>query len=241
MRLTAIGAAVALVGGVFSIVALTTTAGVAGASTTPVGATWSSPGPNCSSYVTATPPAGTVSATVTLERRQAAAAGTRNSGSGGTGGAGGQVTGTFALTHNTGAVAVKLGCGGGGGTTGGGGGTSISGAGGGAGYAAGASSGGAEDEDVSVDGVATGGGGGGASGLCLGTTGCTTFVAVAGGGGGGGSRWDCTGSDGPGTGGAGESGGSSHVQRRHEWHQQRRRLGRRRRWRWRIGRGGLGR
>ncbi len=106
-------------------------------------------------------------------------------------------------------MSVKLGCGGSGGTTGGGGGSSIGGASGGAGYAAGASSGGASDEDVSVDGISSGGGGGGASGLCLGTTGCTTAVAVAAGGGGGGARWDCTGSTGPGAGGAGQSGGTS--------------------------------
>ena len=110
-------------------------------------------------------------------------------------------TNNILLTHNTGAVSVKLGCGGSGGTTGGGGGTTINGASGGAGFAAGGSSGGATDEDVSVDGVASGGGGGGATGLCLGTTGCTTPVAVASGGGGGGARWDCTGSTGPGNGG----------------------------------------
>ncbi len=195
--------------GVFSLVAATTSE-VAGAATTPVAASWSGSGPNCSSYVTATPPAGTVSATVTLNGG-GGGGGNTNSGSGGTGGNGGQVTGTFALTHNTGAVSIKLGCGGSGGTTGGGGGSSINGASGGGGYAAGAASGSATDEDVSVDGIAAGGGGGAASGLCLGTSGCTTMVAVAAGGGGGGSRWDCTGSDGPGTGGAGESGGSSTV------------------------------
>ena len=53
--------AAALVAGVFSVVAITTTATVAGASTTPVTATWSS-SPNCTSYQTATPPVGTVSA-----------------------------------------------------------------------------------------------------------------------------------------------------------------------------------
>jgi hypothetical protein len=196
---------VALVGGMLAVVA--DTPGVAGASTNPVAATWSGSGPNCSSFVTATPPAGTVSATVTLNGA-GGGGGATNSGSGGTGGSGAQVTGTLALTHNTGAVSVKLGCGGGGGSTGGGGGSTIGGASGGTGYAAGASSGGATDEDVSVDGISSGGGGGGASGLCLGTTGCSTAVAVAGGGGGGGSRWDCTGSQGPGSGGAGQSGGS---------------------------------
>ena len=62
---------------------------------------------------------------------------------------------------------------------------------------------------MSVDGIASGGGGGGASGLCLGTTGCTTAVAVASGGGGGGARWDCTGSTGPGAGGSGGSPGGA--------------------------------
>ncbi len=201
--------AAVLMAGVFSIVAVTTS-DVAGAATTPVAATWSGSGPNCSSFVTSTPPAGTVSATLTLNGG-GGGGGNTNSGSGGMGGNGAQVTGTFALTHNTGAVSIKLGCGGSGGTTGGGGGSTISGANGGTGFAAGAASGGATDEDVSVDGIAAGGGGGAASGLCLGSSGCTTMVAVAAGGGGGGSRWDCTGSDGPGTGGAGESGGSSTV------------------------------
>ena len=201
--------AAVLMAGVFSLVAATTSE-VAGAATNPVAATWSGSEPNCSSFVTAAPPAGTVSATVTLNGG-GGGGGNTNSGSGGTGGTGGQVTGTFALTHNTGAVSIKLGCGGSGGTTGGGGGSSINGANGGAGYAAGAASGSATDEDVSVDGIAAGGGGGAASGLCLGTSGCTAMVAVAGGGGGGGSREDCTGSDGPGTGGAGQSGGSSTV------------------------------
>jgi hypothetical protein len=66
MRLTALGATVALVGGVFSVIAVTVTPTVAGATTNPVTASWSGSGPNCTSYVTATPPAGTVSATVTL-------------------------------------------------------------------------------------------------------------------------------------------------------------------------------
>jgi hypothetical protein len=182
---------------------------VAGAATNPVAASWSS-SPNCSTFVTATPPAGTVSATVTVNGG-GGGGGNTNSGSGGSGGTGAQITGTFALTHNTGAVSVKLGCGGSPGTTGGGGGTTISGASGGSGFGSGGSSGGATDEDVSVDGVASGGGGGGASGLCFGTTGCTTPVAVAAGGGGGGARWDCTGSTGPGSGGAGQSGGSGAV------------------------------
>ena len=193
--------ALALVAGLVTAVAPTS---VAGASTNPVAASWSST-PNCSTFVTATPPAGTVSASLTLTGA-GGGGGNTNSGSGGTGGSGAEITyGTnnILLTHNTGAVSVKLGCGGSGGTTGGGGGTTINGASGGAGFAAGGSSGGATDEDVSVDGVASGGGGGGATGLCLGTTGCTTPVAVASGGGGGGARWDCTGSTGPGNGGGG--------------------------------------
>jgi hypothetical protein len=159
---------------------------VAGAATNPVSASWSA-SPNCSTYVNATPPAGTVSATVTVNGA-GGGGGNTNSGSGGSGGSGAQITGTFALTHNTGAVSVKLGCGGSPGTTGGGGGSSIGGASGGGGFASGGSSGGASDEDVSVDGIASGGGGGGASGLCFGTTGCTTALAVAAGGGGGGAR-----------------------------------------------------
>ena len=47
MRLTAIGSTVALIGGVFSIIAITITPTVAGATTTPVAASWSS-SPNAS-------------------------------------------------------------------------------------------------------------------------------------------------------------------------------------------------
>ncbi len=208
-RSTGCALAASLAAGLLSTVALVAaTPGLAGAATNPVAASWSS-SPNCTSYVTATPPAGTVSATVTLSGG-GGGGGATNSGSGGTGGSAGAISSTtLALTHNTGSVSVKVGCGGAGGSTGGGGGSSIGGASGGAGYASGAASGGASDEDVSVDGISSGGGGGGASGLCLGTTGCTTAVAVAGGGGGGGSRWDCTGSTGPGAGGNGTTGGTT--------------------------------
>ena len=199
------GFAVALAASMVAVV--TQTATVAGAATIPVAATWSAT-PNCTGYVTATPPAGTVSATVTINGG-GGGAGATNSGSDGTGGSGAQITGTFPLTHTTGTVSVKTGCGGSGGSTGGGGGASIGGASGGAGYAAGASSGGASDESVSVDGIASGGGGGGATGLCLGNGTCGTLLAVAGGGGGGGARWDCTGSDGPGAGGSGQTGGTN--------------------------------
>jgi hypothetical protein len=196
------GVVLALVVGVLAVVTTAGTAKVAGAATNPVAASWSS-GPNCTGWVTATPPAGTVSATVTVNGG-GGGGGATNSASGGTGGTGSTVSGTLALTHNSGAVAVKLGCGGNGGS-GGGGDATVGGASGGAGYAAGASSGSAASEFGSVDGESTGGGGGGASGLCLGTSGCTTAVAVASGGGGGGARWDCTGSDTPGGGGAGGS------------------------------------
>ncbi len=208
-RSTGCALAASLAAGMLSTVALVAaTPGIAAAATTPVAASWSS-SPNCSTWVTAAPPAGTVSATLTLSGA-GGGGGATNSGSGGSGGSGGAINATtFALTHATGAVAVKLGCGGAGGTTGGGGGSSIGGAAGGAGYATGAASGGASDESVSVDGISSGGGGGGASGLCLGSTGCTTALAVAGGGGGGGSRWDCTGSTGPGTGGNGQTGGTT--------------------------------
>ena len=184
-------------------VAAVTAPSVAGAATNPVAASWSS-GPSCGSYATATPPAGTVSATVTV-KGAGGGGGATNSGSGGTGGTGDGLTGTLLLTHATGPVAVDLGCGGGGGTQNGGSGTTNGGAGGG-GYAAGAAGGPAKAETASVDGRSSGGGGGGASGLCLGTTGCTQELAVVGGGGGGGARWDCTGSTGPGAGGSGSTG-----------------------------------
>ena len=107
MRLTALGATVALVGGVFSVIAVTVTPSVAGATTNPVAASWSGSGPNCSSFVTATPPAGTVSATLTMSGGGGGGGGT-NSGSGGSGGAAGEISNTtLALTHNTGIVSVK--------------------------------------------------------------------------------------------------------------------------------------
>ncbi len=138
--------AASLVAGMLSTVALVAaTPGVASASTTGVAATWSS-GPNCSTYVTATPPAGTVSATLTLSGA-GGGGGNTNSSSGGTGGSGGKITTTLALTHATGAVSTKVGCGGAGGTTGGGGGSSIGGSAGGSGFGSGAASGSATDEE----------------------------------------------------------------------------------------------
>ena len=89
------------------------TPGVASASTTGVAASWSS-SPNCTGYVTATPPAGTVSATLTLSGA-GGGGGNTNSGSGGTGGSGGKISTTLALTHATGTVSIKVGCGGAGG------------------------------------------------------------------------------------------------------------------------------
>lgn len=209
LRRPAAGAlAASLLAGMLSTVALVaTTPGMSAASTTGVAASWSTT-PSCTGYATATPPAGTVSASLTLSGA-GGGGGNTNSGSGGPGGSGGEISTTLALTHGTGVVSVKVGCGGAGGTTGGGGGSSIGGAGGGGGFGNGAPSGSATDESVSVDGIASGGGGGGASGLCLGNGASATAVAVAGGGGGGGSRWDCTGSAGPGTGGNGGSSGTS--------------------------------
>ncbi len=210
-RLTASGLATSVVAGMLSVIAvaaaITVTPGIAAAATTPVAASWSS-SPNCSTWVTATPPAGTVSATLTLLGAGGGGGGT-NSGSGGSGGAGGGISSTVALTHNTGIVSVKVGCGGGAGGESGNSDSTISGPAGGAGYASGGSGGSGSSEFASIDGESSAGGGGGASGLCLGSGTCATAVAVAGGGGGGGARWDCTGSTGPGAGGAGGNSGSS--------------------------------
>jgi hypothetical protein len=96
--------------GVFSLVAATTSE-VAGAATTPVAATWSGSGPNCSSYVTSTPPAGTVSATLTLSGGGGGSGGTNDNSV--SGGAGSEISGTFNLTHSTGEVAVQVSNGGG--------------------------------------------------------------------------------------------------------------------------------
>ena len=194
--------AAALVAGVFSVVAITTTATVAGASTTPVTATWSS-SPNCTSYQTATPPVGTVSATLVLSGGGGGGGGT-NSGSGGSGGAGGEITSTtFSLTHTSGIVSAKLGCGGSGGGESGSSDSTINGPSGATGYSAGGNGGSGSSEFASIDGESSAGAGGGSSALCLGSGTCTTLVAVGGGGGGGGARWDCTGSTGPGGGGEG--------------------------------------
>ena len=212
-RLTTIascGFALALVASTVAVVVATTTANVAGAATTPVTATWSPTTPVCGSFATATPPVGTVSATVTISGAGGGGGGT-NSGSGGTGGSGGQVSTTLAITHNTGVVSVKTGCGGGAGGESGSSDSTKSGPGGAAGYAAGGSGGSGSSEFASVDGESSAGAGGGASGLCLGNGTCTTALVVAGGGGGGGARWDCTGSTGPGGGGAAQSGGTATV------------------------------
>ena len=127
-RSTGCALAVSLAAGMLSTVALVAaTPGLAAAATTPVAASWSS-SPNCSSYVTATPPAGHRVGHADPVRG-GGGGGATNSGSGGTGGSAGAINSTtLALTHNTGAVSVKVGCGGAGGSTGGGGGSSISGA-----------------------------------------------------------------------------------------------------------------
>ena len=181
----------------------------ASAATTSVAATWSGSGPNCTSYVTATPPAGTVSATVTISGA-GGGGGAPNSGTS-TGGAGGKVSNTtLALTHNTGIVSVKLGCGGGAGSNGGSGfsGSSSTGGASGGGYAAGATGGSGTSSGFFSGGSSSGGGGGGASGLCLGNGTCTTAVVVAAGGGGGAGDYS---SGTAGNGGAGENGGTASV------------------------------
>ena len=55
-----------MLGIVVAAAAITATPGVAGASTTPVAASWNTT-PACGAYSTATPPAGTLSATVTIK------------------------------------------------------------------------------------------------------------------------------------------------------------------------------
>ena len=210
-RATTSGVVATLVAGALSIVTatslVTATPQVAAAATIPVAATFS-PAPGCTTIGTATPPPGTVSATVTLSGA-GGGGGQTNSGSGGSGGSGAQISGTLLLTHDLGAISAQSGCGGGGGSERNNSisSSSVGGGAGGAGFGGGAPGGGAS-ASVSVDGESSGGGGGGASGLCLGSGTCTTPVAVAGGGGGGGARWDCTGSVGPGSGGSGQSGGT---------------------------------
>ena len=151
-RSTGCALAVSLAAGMLSTVALVAaTPGLAAAATTPVAATWS-PSPNCSTYVTATPPAGHRFGHPHPPGR-VEGAGYTNSGSGGTVAQRWAINGTFALTHNTGPVASSWAAVGAGGSTGGGGGASINGPTGGVGYASGAASGRAQvSRDVSVDG-----------------------------------------------------------------------------------------
>ena len=88
-RFTSGGMALALVAGMLSafasLVAVTVAPQVAGASTTPTAVSWSAT-PNCNSYETATPPVGTVSATLTMSGG-GGGGGATNSSSGGTGAA----------------------------------------------------------------------------------------------------------------------------------------------------------
>jgi len=201
--------AATLVAGMLSTVALVAaTPGVASAATTSVAATWnSSPTCNGTTYYTATPPVGTVSASVTLN---GAGGGGGGHGSG-TGGTGSRVTGTFLLTHATGPVAVNVGCGGAGGgsvspefccssqTVGGG---AL-----GQGVDPGFGGGNAQVVDAGLYTGGSGGGGGAGSRLCLGTTSCGTDVIDASGGGGAGGSGNGT-SSGAAGGNAG-AGGSS--------------------------------
>ena len=127
----------------------------AGTGTT-VAASWSGPAA-CGQVVTATPPAGAVSATVV------ASGGGGGSGAGaatgtGRGGDGGQVNGTLGLNHTTGEVSVKVGCGGAG--AGSATSTTTGPTAGGAGYASGGGGGSATPASTSADGSPGGGGGG---------------------------------------------------------------------------------
>jgi len=193
------------------IVAMVSVVGVSGsivrapeAGAASVGAVWS-PAITCGTFSTATPPPGTYSATLTLNGGGGGGGGNDSAG----GGNGGQVTGSFALTHSQGAVSVDIGCGGGGGQSGSSCNTPYSGGTFGNGYEVGASGGAGEAETACLYGAAGGGGGGGGSALCHGTTGCISLVALAGGGGGGGGGKGCVGgSNTGGAGGAGESGGT---------------------------------
>jgi hypothetical protein len=202
----ATGLSVALVGGTLALGIATAAPEVAAAATTGVAATWSST-PSAGGFVTATPPAGTVSATLTLTGGGGGSGGTDDNAV--NGGAGSEISGTFMLTHATGEVAVQVSNGGGAGVNCGSDFSSCTanGASGGAGYEAGGSSGTAESEAVSVQGAASGGAGGGASALFLGSNGSGTRIALAGGGGGSGGQHGCDGDYS--NGGAGGNGASS--------------------------------
>ena len=207
VRIGSCAFALALVMSTVAIVTSATTPSVAAAATTAVAATWSS-SPNTAGFVTATPPVGTLSATLTLSGGGGGGGGTNSSSATALGGAGAQISGTLNLTHNTGVVAVQLGGGGGAGSNCNSSFSSCtaSASSGGAGYVAGGGGGQAQSESVSVQGAASGGGGGGASALFLGSNGSGTRVAIAAGGGGSGGQHGCdsTYSNG-GTGGAGFS------------------------------------
>jgi hypothetical protein len=122
---------------------------------------------------------------------------------GGNGAPGGSVSVTYPVTAGT-ALYVNVGCGGGAGV---GDASTASGGAGGPGYTL-AGAGGAGSGNSTLG--AAGGGGGGSTGLCVGTTSCTTPIAVVAGGGGGGAGCGyngtaaCTGASGA-DGGAGGS------------------------------------
>ena len=84
-RTSSIALAAALIGGTLSVAAAVVAPQVAAAATTGVAASWSAT-PNASGFVTATPPAGTVSATLTFTGGGGGSGGTNdNSVTGGAG------------------------------------------------------------------------------------------------------------------------------------------------------------
>jgi hypothetical protein len=165
-------------------------------------ATWSPATPVCGSYATTTAPAGTESATVTLVG--GGGGGGNNKG----GASGGQsVVATLSSVSSGTQISVDVGCGGSGSgqlsaaCSGGQGNAAC----GGAGYAKGGNGG------TGGSSANPGGAGGGASGLCLGSTGCTTPLVISAGGGGSGGAHNCgLGSGGGGSGGNG-GGGTNHT------------------------------
>ena len=103
--------ALALVGGLLSVVTIAATGSDAGAATYPGGGELE-PGGGVRHFVDSHAP-GRHGVGHANHVGGSGGGGGTNSGSGGSGGAAGQVSTTLAITHNTGVVSVKTGCGGG--------------------------------------------------------------------------------------------------------------------------------
>lgn len=184
--------------GIFGLVLTTTVAVVTVIGVTPASATNTELSTDLSNkgcgngWYNSTVPPGAIGAIVSLTGGGGGGGGAdAASNFAGPGGGGGTVSTTLTGLTPGAAVSITIGCGGGGGRQSAGS--------GGAGGTSGYGTGGTTPDRA--------GGGGGATAFCLGTSGCTTPLAVAPGGGGGGAIWRCCIGQNP-TGGTGGNAGS---------------------------------